>query len=79
MYKVLIVEDDFVIASSMKDFLAGWGLEAEYLREFGHVLESFLEYQPHEASSGCSMTGRSSTWVYPISFTYSASLTAISR
>lgn len=47
MYKVLIVEDDFVIASSMKDFLAGWGLEAEYLREFGHVLESFLEYQPH--------------------------------
>ncbi len=47
MYKVLIVEDDFVIAGSMKDFLAGWGLEAEYLREFGHVLESFLEYQPH--------------------------------
>ncbi len=47
MYKVLIVEDDFVIASSMKDFLAGWGLEAEYLREFGHVLESFVEYQPH--------------------------------
>ena len=47
MYKVLIVEDDFVIAGSMKDFLAGWGLEAEYLREFSHVLESFVEYQPH--------------------------------
>lgn len=47
MYKVLIIEDDFVIAGSMKDFLTGWGLEAEYLREFDRVQESFLEYQPH--------------------------------
>ena len=47
MYKVLIIEDDFVIAGSIRNALHGWGLEAEYLQEFGHILESFLEYQPH--------------------------------
>ena len=34
---------------------------------------------PQDSSRGCSITGMSSTWVYPISFTYSASLGANSR
>lgn len=47
MYKILIVEDDLVIAESLKKFLSGWGLEAETVTEFDRVLETFLKAEPH--------------------------------
>ena len=47
MYKILIVEDDLVIAESLKKFLSGWGLEAGTVSEFDRVLETFLKYEPH--------------------------------
>ena len=47
MYKILIVEDDMVIAGSLQKFLNGWGFLAEAVTEFDRVLETFLKLEPH--------------------------------
>lgn len=46
MYKILIVEDDSVIAGSMKKQLAAWGWEAECVEDFHNVLAEFAAYGP---------------------------------
>ena len=46
MYKILIVEDDPVIASSLARQLARWNYEADYVREFDRVLQTFEEVRP---------------------------------
>ena len=46
MYKILIVEDDLVIAESLKKHLEKWDFEVVYIVDFKNVLECFKDYDP---------------------------------
>lgn len=46
MQKILIVEDDEVISSTLKKHLEKWNFEVNVIEDFEHVMEIFLEYQP---------------------------------
>ncbi|MPW27170.1 response regulator [Alkalibaculum sp. M08DMB] len=46
MYKILIIEDDLLIAKSLKKHLCKWDYEVEYVTDFKQVLEQFIEYNP---------------------------------
>ncbi|MEA4987467.1 MAG: response regulator transcription factor [Anaerovorax sp.] len=46
MYRILIVEDDFVIANTLKDHLSKWGYEVDYVMDFKEVLTKFINYNP---------------------------------
>lgn len=47
MYKILIVEDDHVIASEVKRDMEAWGHEAVCVTDFRRVLADFLVLSPH--------------------------------
>ncbi|MDF2543719.1 MAG: two component transcriptional regulator, winged helix family [Herbinix sp.] len=47
MYKILIVEDDSVIATLLEDGLRKWGFESDHVTDFVHVIDQFQSYQPH--------------------------------
>lgn len=47
MYKLLIVEDDSVIAKSIKNHMEGWGYEAVCITDFENVKNIFVREQPH--------------------------------
>lgn len=47
MYKLLIVEDDNVIAEEMKRHLTKWGYEVQGVTDFGNVLSEFTAFAPH--------------------------------
>ena len=46
-YKILVVEDDIVIASEMKKYLERWGYEVQCVEDFRNVLARFAAYVPH--------------------------------
>lgn len=46
-YRVLIVEDDAVIAAAMQKHLASWGLEAARAEDFKDILPQFAAFSPH--------------------------------
>lgn len=46
MYKILIVEDDMVIAKTIKTHLESWGYEVEYITDFQNVMSHFVSYDP---------------------------------
>jgi DNA-binding response OmpR family regulator len=46
LYKILIVEDDTVIANAIKKHIETWGYEAEYVTDFKDVLTKFVSFQP---------------------------------
>ena len=46
MYKILIVEDDMVIAKTIKAHLESWGYEVEYITDFQNVVSHFASYDP---------------------------------
>lgn len=46
MYKILIVEDDFTIASTLKQYFESWGYIAERVTDFEHVTAQFAEFNP---------------------------------
>ncbi|MCM3053599.1 response regulator transcription factor [Caldifermentibacillus hisashii] len=46
MYKILIVEDDMVIAKTIKTHLESWGYEVEYIIDFQNVMSHFVSYDP---------------------------------
>ncbi|MBE6042767.1 MAG: response regulator transcription factor [Clostridium thermopalmarium] len=46
MYKILIVEDDLIIAKSIKNHIQSWGFEAECVTDFKDVLGAFVSYNP---------------------------------
>lgn len=46
MYKILIVEDDLIIAKTVKKHIKSWGYEAECITDFKDVLSSFASYNP---------------------------------
>lgn len=45
--KVLIIEDDFVIADHLKAELEKWQYEVYIVEEFSHIIEMFNEVSPH--------------------------------
>lgn len=47
MYKILIVEDDMVIAKSMKNILYEWNYETEFIVDFKDVIAQFVQFDPH--------------------------------
>lgn len=47
MYKVLIVEDDEVIARTLKAYLENWGYETVCVEDFKNVMEDFAKVSPH--------------------------------
>lgn len=44
--KILIVEDDPVIVSAVRDRLESWGYDAKIAPAFDHITELFAEYDP---------------------------------
>lgn len=46
MHRILIVEDDAVIAKSIKKHIETWGCEADCIADFKDILPTFIAYQP---------------------------------
>lgn len=46
MYKILIAEDDRIIARTIKDHLESWGCEAHCVENFDGLLAEFAAYEP---------------------------------
>lgn len=46
IYKILIVEDDTTIASSLSRQLSHWGYQVEYVTAFDQVLRQFSDFSP---------------------------------
>lgn len=47
MYRILIVEDEENIASSLAALARSWGMEARAVADFRRVMEDFAEFAPH--------------------------------
>ena len=45
-YKILVVEDDAIIADQIQKYLTNWGYMVEIVTDFRHVIASFVEVQP---------------------------------
>lgn len=46
MYKILMVEDELVIAENVCEHLQNWGYDARYAEDFAEVLSSFADFKP---------------------------------
>lgn len=46
MHKILIVEDDEVIAKTIKNHISTWGYGAEYVTNFKEVMREFVSFDP---------------------------------
>ncbi|MFZ2538120.1 MAG: response regulator transcription factor [Oscillospiraceae bacterium] len=46
MYKILIIEDDLVIATSLAKHLSKWNFEVQYVTDFKKVLTQVIQYNP---------------------------------
>ncbi len=46
MYRILVVEDDAVIAEQIRKYLEKWGYEVETVRDFADVIGQFAAYDP---------------------------------
>lgn len=46
MYRILMVEDDEVIAGLVKKHLESWGYQVDCVMDFAHVLEAFVRLDP---------------------------------
>ncbi|WP_461817075.1 response regulator transcription factor [Faecalimonas sp.] len=47
MYKLLIVEDDMMIAKILESHLEKWGYEVKCITDFEKVYQTFLDFAPH--------------------------------
>lgn len=47
MYKLLLVEDDEAISSSIARYLKNWGYEVAVVRDFANVADEFNKVNPH--------------------------------
>ena len=47
MYRIMIVEDDEVIARAVQQILTSWGMEAFCVEDFSSVLAEFAAKSPH--------------------------------
>ena len=46
MYKILIVEDDVVIADGLKTHFEKWDYQVEGVTDFKNVMDTFLKFEP---------------------------------
>ena len=46
LYKILIIEDDVVIANSLQKILSQWSYEAKCVTDFKEVMPQFIEFNP---------------------------------
>ena len=46
MYRILIVEDDPIIAKTMEKHIASWGYEVACVTDFNDVLSEFAAFDP---------------------------------
>ena len=46
MYKILIVEDERIIANAIEQHLSKWGFEVKQVTDFDRVLEEFAAFSP---------------------------------
>ena len=46
-YKILVVEDDAIIAGEIKAHLGKWGYEVDCVEDFRNVMQKFASYGPH--------------------------------
>ena len=46
MHKILIVEDDMVIANAIKNHIATWNCEARCVEDFKEVMAEFAAFSP---------------------------------
>ena len=46
LYKILIVEDDMVIAKVIANHLTKWNYEVKYITEFRDVIDGFTQFDP---------------------------------
>lgn len=46
MYKIMIIEDDFTIARSIKDHLYKWDYDSNYITDFKKITEQVIEFNP---------------------------------
>ncbi|AEE95400.1 response regulator transcription factor [Mahella australiensis] len=47
MYKIMIIEDDVIIARVMQEHLSKWGYEAVYITDFKNITEQVVRLEPH--------------------------------
>lgn len=47
MYKIYIVEDDEIIARTIKKHLEGWDYEVRCTKDFSGIMQEFTEFEPH--------------------------------
>ena len=47
MFTIMIVEDDKVIAESLKEELLKWDYQVNIVKDFNRVTEEFLQLRPH--------------------------------
>lgn len=46
-YRILVVEDDTVIAEQIRNYLGKWGYDVVCAEDFGNVLQEFTAAEPH--------------------------------
>lgn len=46
MYRILIIEDDFIIAKAMKNHLLSWGYEVACAEDFKNIMGEFVSFNP---------------------------------
>lgn len=47
MYRVLVIEDDLIIAKTLTSHLEKWGYEVTNITDFKEVMSTFSQFQPH--------------------------------
>ena len=47
MYKILIVEDDRVIAKALSSHLSRWNYDTKCVDDFKDIVDEFRQYDPH--------------------------------
>ncbi|MDD2981289.1 MAG: response regulator transcription factor [Hespellia sp.] len=47
MIRIMIVEDDKILAKEIREFLKKWGYDAELVTDFSNVMEAFEKIHPH--------------------------------
>ena len=52
MYKIMIIEDDLVMAEAIAKEMNAWGNEAVYVKNFQNVLSFFAAQAPHSGPHG---------------------------
>lgn len=46
MYRILIIEDDLVIANTLNDHMKNWGYDSKCITDFKNVLNEFASFNP---------------------------------